>query len=59
MSKKKNKKKNDKIIEELRRLLERNDYWCNYNDCKPSEYMEGVNDTSKRMIKFIKKLNKK
>lgn len=58
MSKKKDKKLK-KIIKELEWLIERNVKWCYHNDCKPTDYIEGVNDTSKRMIKFIKKLNKK
>jgi hypothetical protein len=57
MSKKKKKLK--KITKELEWLIDRNVQWCNYNGCELTEYMEGVNDTSKRMIKFIKKLNKK
>jgi hypothetical protein len=57
MSKKKKKLK--KITKELEWLIERNVQWCNYNSCEPTDYMEGVNDTSKRMIKFIKKINKK
>jgi hypothetical protein len=52
-------KNNKKIIKELRRMIERNDYWCGYNDCDPTPYIEGVNDTCKSMIKFIKKMNKK
>lgn len=58
MSKKKDKKLK-KITKELEWLLERNVQWCHHNDCGPTPYMEGVNDTSKRMIKFIKKLKKK
>ena len=52
-------KKNKKIIEELRRLIIRNNIWCEINSYEPTDYMEGVNDTCENMIKFIKKLNKK
>lgn len=58
MSKKKDKKLK-KITKELEWLLDRNKKWCYHNNCGPSDYIEGVNDTSKRMIKFIKKLKKK
>jgi hypothetical protein len=52
-------KKLKKITKELEWLLDRNKKWCYHNGCVPSDYMEGVNDTSKRMIKFIKKLKNK
>lgn len=58
MSKKKDKKLK-KITKKLEWLLDRNKKWCYHNDCDPSDYMEGVNETSKRMIKFIKKLKNK
>ena len=53
------KKKLKKIIKELEWLIDRNVQWCYHNGCKPTDYIEGVNDTSKRMIKFIKKLKNK
>ena len=55
---KKNDKKLKKITKELEWFINRNVRWCYHNGCKP-DYIEGVNDTSKRMIKFIKKLKKK
>ena len=56
---KKDDKKLKKITKELEWLIDRNKKWCYHNGCKPTDYIEGVNDTSKRMIKFIKKLKKK
>ena len=52
-------KKLDKILKELERKLERNDVWCQYNELKLTQYMEGVNDTCVDLIKFIKKNSKK
>lgn len=50
-------KKKKKILKELKRNIKRNKDFCDYNNCKPTEYMNGVNDFAKSMIKFIKKLN--
>jgi len=52
-------KKLDKVIEELRYRIYRNYQWCNYNDCEPTPYMDGVNDVCRTMIKIVKKLKKK
>lgn len=52
MSKKKTKKK---ILKQIEERLEKNRIFCSYNDCEPSEYMEGVNDFAKSLKKFIKK----
>jgi len=53
MKKKKIKKK---LIEELEWMLERNRQFCIRNSMDPTPYMEGVNDTSKKMKKMAKKL---
>ena len=52
MGKKKTKKK---ILRKIEQRLESNRYFCVYNDCVPSEYMEGVNDFAKDLKRFIKK----
>lgn len=56
MSKKKKIKKRKIILEELDWMLERNKNFCIRNDIEPTPYIEGVNDTVKKMKKFIKKL---
>jgi hypothetical protein len=52
MGKKKTKKK---ILRKIEERLERNRYFCVYNGCGPSEYMEGVNEFAKDLRKFIKR----
>ena len=57
MSKKKKSKKR-KILEELEWMIDRNKSFCIRNDMEPTPYIEGVNDTAKKMKKFVKKLYK-
>lgn len=51
-------KKTEKIYNELIRKIERNDKWCIINDCKPTDYINGVNDTCAELIEFIRDLSK-
>jgi hypothetical protein len=53
MGKKKKIKK--KILKRIEERLESNRFFCTYNDCKPSEYMIGVNEFGKDLKRFIKK----
>lgn len=52
MGKKKTKRK---ILRKIEERIESNRTFCTYNDCSPSEYMEGVNEFAKDLRKFIKK----
>jgi hypothetical protein len=52
MGKKKTKRE---ILRKIEERLKSNLTFCSYNDCEPSEYMEGVNDFAKSLKKFIKK----
>jgi len=47
------KKLKKKILKKIEERLEKNRYFCVYNNCTPSEYMEGVNDFAKDLKKFI------
>ena len=49
------KKAKKKILRKIEERLEKNRYFCVYNGCGPSEYMEGVNEFAKDLKKFIKK----
>jgi hypothetical protein len=49
------KKAKKKILRKIEERLEKNRFFCVYNGCKPSEYMEGVNEFAKDLKKFIKK----
>jgi hypothetical protein len=49
-------KKKKKIIKELKRHIKRNKDFCEHNNCEPTEYINGVNDLAKIMIKFIKNI---
>lgn len=51
----KNKKKK-KIINRLKEVIESNKNFCIHHDMKPTEYIEGSNDVTKLMIRYIKKL---
>jgi hypothetical protein len=57
MGKKKHKKRKI-LINELNWIIERNVQFCIRNETKPSMYMEGVNDTAKKIKKLVKKLDK-
>lgn len=48
--------KKKKIIKELKRNIERNKDFCDHNNCIPTEYMNGINDLAKSMLKFIKNI---
>ena len=52
MGKKKTKRK---ILSKIEERLAKNRFCCFYNECDPSEYMEGVNEFAKSLRKFIKK----
>ena len=54
--KKKEKKRKKALIEELEWMLERNRQFCIRNQMDPSPYMEGVNDSAKKLKKMVKKL---
>lgn len=58
MSKKKDKKKRKILLAELDWILDRNRHFCVRNDMDPTEYMDGVNDTAKKMKRIVKKLYK-
>jgi hypothetical protein len=58
MAKKKKQKKRKILLEELNWIIERNEQFCVRNEIKPSMYMEGVNDTAKKIKKLVKKLHK-
>jgi hypothetical protein len=51
--KNKNKKK---VIKKLKKIIKANKEFCERNGFTPSEYILGVNEASKMMIKYIKKL---
>jgi hypothetical protein len=55
---KKKKHKKRKLLDELNWIIERNEQFCIRNDIKPSMYMEGVNDTAKKIKKVFKKIYK-
>jgi hypothetical protein len=54
--KKKEKKRKKALLEELEWMLERNRHFCIRNQMRPTPYMEGVNDSAKKMKKMVKKL---
>jgi hypothetical protein len=58
MTKKKKYKNNKILLEELNCIIERNEQFCIRNEIEPTMYMEGVNDTAKKIKKLVKKLNK-
>ena len=58
MSKKKKSKKRKILLAELDWMLERNKHFCIRNSMEPTPYIEGVNDTAKKMKKIVKKLYK-
>lgn len=58
MSKKKKYKKKKRLIAELEWMIERNKHFCIRNSMEPTPYIEGVNDTAKKMKKIVKKLYK-
>ena len=58
MAKKKKYKKRKILLDELNWIIERNEQFCIRNDIKPSMYMEGVNDTAKKIKKVFKKIYK-
>lgn len=58
MGKKKKNKKRKILLDELNWIIERNEQFCIRNEMKPSMYMEGVNDTAKKIKKLLKKLDK-
>jgi hypothetical protein len=58
MSKKKKSKKRKILMAELNWMIDRNKYFCVRNNIDSTEYMEGVNDTAKKMKKMVKKLYK-
>ena len=51
MGKKKTKKK---ILSKIEERLKSNRVFCAYNDCGPSEYMEGVNEFAKDFKQALK-----
>jgi hypothetical protein len=53
------KKEKRKLLDRLEHSIERNKAFCVRNDTDPTEYMEGVNDMAKLMIRFVKKMCKK
>lgn len=55
---KKKKHKKRKLLDELNWIIERNQQFCIRNEMKPSMYMEGVNDTAKKIKRLVKKLDK-
>lgn len=58
MSKSKKSKKRKKLLAELDWILDRNKHFCVRNSTDPTPYMDGVNDTAKKMKKIVKKLYK-
>lgn len=58
MSKKKKSKKRKILLAELDWMIERNKHFCIRNGMEPTPYIEGVNDTAKKMKKIVKKLYK-
>lgn len=56
MSKKKKKRKI--LLAELDWIIDRNKHFCIRNSMDPTPYMDGVNDTAKKMKKMVKKLYK-
>lgn len=53
------KKEKRMLIDRLEHSIHRNKVFCSRNACEPTEYMDGVNDMAKIMIKFVKEIQKK
>ena len=53
------KKEKRKLLDRLEHSIDRNNEFCIRNDMEPTEYIQGVNDMAKVMIKFVKKMDKK
>jgi len=49
-------KKHEKILAFVKDRLKRNRNYYMFNDCSPSEYMNGENDTLNAIIKYIERL---
>lgn len=53
------KKEKRKLLDRLEHSIHRNKAFCVRNDIEPTDYIQGVNDMAKLMIRFVKKMDKK
>jgi hypothetical protein len=56
MSENKKEKKHEKILSYVKKKRLRNAKYCEQNDCTPTEYMRGSNDTMQDVIDYIERL---